>query len=112
MAFPGPKVHRVSRRKLGRGQMTSPVVAMVTPTAATDVATLVFSQPVIWSMPGTVPTFFTCTGIAAVSAVQTSSTQIAITFAASVAAAAYKFVQDVTITQANGGAIAPASGTF
>lgn len=47
MAFPTPKVHRKSRRKLGRGQSVHlpQVTCAVTDTA--DTATLTFSVPVV-----------------------------------------------------------------
>jgi hypothetical protein len=59
MAFPGPKVHRPSRRKLGRGQYpnTFQVGVTVTSTGTTN-ATLTFASPVVVSglLPLTVAT--------------------------------------------------------
>lgn len=47
MAYPGPKVHRVNRRKLGRGQYptTNGISVVVTDSGST--ATLTFSRPVV-----------------------------------------------------------------
>jgi hypothetical protein len=52
MAFPGPKVHRPSRRKLGRGQYpnTFQVPVTVTSTGTTN-ARLTFGSPVVVSGP-------------------------------------------------------------
>jgi hypothetical protein len=48
-SYPGPKVHRVNRRKLGKGQY--PTSGTVTPTLslATTVLTITFSRPVLVS---------------------------------------------------------------
>lgn len=59
MAFPGPKVHRPSRRKLGRGQYppVTQVAVAVTSTGTTN-ARLTFAAPVVVSamIPLTVAT--------------------------------------------------------
>jgi hypothetical protein len=57
-SFPSAKVHRPSRRKLGRGQHTQVPAAVITPTFTSTVVTLTFNVPVVVS--GTVPV--TCTG--------------------------------------------------
>lgn len=53
MAFPGTKIHRPSRRKLGKGQtpQTSSVTCVLS--AATTTLTLTFSRPVV--VTGTIP---------------------------------------------------------
>lgn len=53
MAYPGSKVHRVSRRKLGRGQYptSNGVTVVVTDTGST--ATLTFARPVV--VTGNIP---------------------------------------------------------
>ena len=52
-SFPGSKIHRPSRRKLGRGQHTQVPAAVITPTITSSVLTLTFNVPVVVS--GTVP---------------------------------------------------------
>ncbi len=52
-SFPGSKIHRPSRRKLGRGQHTQVPAAVVTPSITGSVLTLTFNVPVVVS--GTVP---------------------------------------------------------
>jgi hypothetical protein len=48
-AYPGPKVHRSNRRKLGRGQFPSGNSVAVVVTDAGSVATLTFSKAVVVS---------------------------------------------------------------
>lgn len=48
MAYPTPKVHRVSRRKLGRGQYPSSTGTTVTLTnPSANVVDLIFARPVV-----------------------------------------------------------------
>lgn len=52
MAYPGPKVHRPSRRKLGRGQYPQTADATVTVTAHTTTsADLTFNEPMVIAGP-------------------------------------------------------------
>jgi hypothetical protein len=46
-SYPGPKVHRANRRKLGRGQFPTGGSVTVTLTNATVTLTLTFSGPVV-----------------------------------------------------------------
>lgn len=46
-SYPGSKVHRPSRRKLGRGQHTQVPAVTITVTDTADTATLTFSQAVV-----------------------------------------------------------------
>jgi hypothetical protein len=49
-AYPGPKVHRVNRRKLGKDQSpTSQGVAVVVTSSGTTNVTLTFGRPVVVS---------------------------------------------------------------
>lgn len=48
-SFPGAKVHRHNRRKLGRGQVPSRPPVAVTASASTVTVTLTFSVPVVVS---------------------------------------------------------------
>lgn len=50
-AFPGPKVHRVSRRKLGKGQHVQVPPVNITATVSTVTVSLVFGQPVVINGP-------------------------------------------------------------
>lgn len=52
-SFPGAKVHRVSRRKLGRGQHAAAPPVTITMSSSTSTVTLTFSVPVVVS--GTIP---------------------------------------------------------
>jgi len=52
-SYPGPKVHRVNRRKLGRGQTPSVPQLNCTLTDSTTTLTLTFSSPVV--VTGTIP---------------------------------------------------------
>jgi hypothetical protein len=47
MSFPSSKVHRVSRRKLGRGQATVAPGVPITVTGAGSTATLTAARPVV-----------------------------------------------------------------
>ena len=109
MAYPGPKVHRVSRRKLGRGQYPPISGTMTTVTTTTPVVHLVFSGPVVVRgliNPGVA-------GLTPVSQTIVSPTAVDVTMSAATTGLAYAFVpSQTTISAANGGAIAPASGTF
>jgi hypothetical protein len=55
MSYPGPKVHRANRRKLGRGQYPTAlgVAAVITTTGTTNM-TITFARPVV--VTGTIPT--------------------------------------------------------
>lgn len=52
--YPGAKVHRVNRRKLGKGQVATVPQLNATLTASTTTLTLSFSSPVV--VTGTIPT--------------------------------------------------------
>lgn len=51
MAFPGPKVHRVNRRKLGRGQFPTTTAVACVITGASTTVTLTFARPVVVTGP-------------------------------------------------------------
>jgi hypothetical protein len=109
MAFPGPKVHRTNRRKLGRGQTLpiAPVVCTVTGTSST--ATLTFSAPVIVSGP--IP--LSVVGLTPVTQTVTSSTVVTILFSAALGSAAWSLPGGAAnVATYQGGGVAPASGTF
>ena len=53
-SFPGAKVHRESRRKLGRGQTVQQTPVMITATASTVTVTYTLNRPCV--INGIVPT--------------------------------------------------------
>lgn len=52
-SYPGSKVHRVDRRKLGRGQQVDQPAANMVVTGSASTATLTFNVPVV--VNGTIP---------------------------------------------------------
>lgn len=55
MSYPGPKVHRKNRRKLGRGQFaTATGVGCTITSSGTTNLTMTFARPVV--VTGTIPT--------------------------------------------------------
>lgn len=108
-SFPGAKVHRVSRRKLGRGQSTQFPAATVTPVAATAVVTCTFSQPVVYSGG---PLLSLSGSHVLLTAVQTTPTVVVLTFSATVVGATWTVVEPSPARTMQGGGVAPATGTF
>lgn len=108
--FPSSKVHRVSRRKLGRGQHTqlAPVTVVVTDTG--DVATLTFSNPIV--VNGTIP-MNVSGGLTLVSQVVVSPTVVTQTYSGALTTKTYSIpVGSPTITGTQGQSFAGVSGTF
>ena len=107
-SYPGAKVHRHNRRKLGRGQ--NPVFAGPTLTvtaSAADVMQIVSSEPVVWG-----------SAIAATVATRTIVSQavidqntVQITFSGAVATHAWTVPAGAGVAY-NGGPTPQASGTF
>jgi hypothetical protein len=109
MAYPGPKVHRVSRRKLGRGQYPNSVQVTVTAATTTPNVTLTFSSPVVFRNANG----FAISGQTIVSASQTSPTTVEIVMSGTTTSAAYTFNgSSGGISSASGGAINSIAGTF
>jgi hypothetical protein len=107
--YPGPKVHRRSRRKLGRGQHQQSPVATTTAATTTPNVTLTFSVPVIVSGP----LEFTISGQTVVSQSQTSPTTYVFVMSGTTTSAAYSFPGDQpNIATFQGGQVAGVSGTF
>jgi hypothetical protein len=110
MAYPTPKVHRTSRRKLGRGQY--PGVAAVTATLtnpSADVVEITFARPVV--VTGTIP-LNTSSG-AFVSQNVSSPTTVLQTFSASQAAATVTLPSNAAnVSTYQGGGVAGAAVTF
>jgi hypothetical protein len=107
-SYPGAKVHRHSRRNLGRGQtpVVSPVSITVTNSSA-DVMQIVSSAPVVWQKSIAA----TAVGATIVSQAVISTTEVQITFSGSIAAAAWT-VPQAAGTSYYGGQTPAASGTF
>ncbi len=90
MAFPGPKVHRTNRRKLGRHQspQVPPITFTFSPTGtAATVAVYTVSANVPIVVTGLVP-FVTSTPGTVASQTIVSPTQVAVTFSAVTASTA------------------------
>ena len=110
MSFPGPKVHRQNRRKLGRGQ--SPTAAgctvAVTSTGTTNV-TLTFSRPVV--VTGNIPT--TVATRTLVSQTVVSGTVVTQVWSGNVTTLAYTVPSNpANVMTYQGGAVAGTTGTF
>ena len=92
-SYPGAKVHRVNRRKLGRGQSVPRAGTTVALTASTTTVTLTFASPVIVS--GVIPVVYNGGAITIVSQTQTSPTVVTQTVSASAASATYSLANQV-----------------
>ncbi len=110
MAFPGPKVHRVSRRKVGRGQTAvsaTGTVVSVTPTGSNLL--IEYSIPVVVRGP---------IGIAVatrtiVSQTALGGTAVAIVLSGAATGLAWSIpANSPNVSTYTGGKIAGASGTF
>jgi hypothetical protein len=108
-SFPGPKVHRRNRRKLGRGQSTQTPAASLSAVASTVTVTVTSNVPIIVS--GVVP--WTTDAGTLVSQAQTSPTTFNLVFSTSQAAATYSLPANCgAIRTFSGGGNAALSGTF
>ena len=109
-SFPGPKVHRRSRRKLSRGQVPPiPPVAVVV-TSVGMVATLTFGVAVV--VHGT-PNLNVSGGLTLVSQVVISPTVIQQTYSDALVGKTYLLAPgDPSVSSFQGGVVAGASGTF
>jgi hypothetical protein len=109
-SFPGSKVHRVSRRKLGRGQHVQLPPVMITGAAATTTVTLTFSTPVVVS--GNIPLTLSAGG-PLLSQSQTSPTTVVQHYTSSAAGATWSIAAGLPmISTFQGGSNAAAGGTF
>lgn len=110
MAFPGPKVHRTSRRKLGRGQYPGGTGVTCTITDAGSVATLTFARPVV--VTGTIP-LAVSGGPTFVSQTIVSPTVVTQTFSAALTTKTYNLPANAAgVSTYQGGGVAGTSGTF
>lgn len=109
-SYPTANVHRVSRRKLGRGQYPGAAGVAATITATGSVATLTFAAPVVIS--GTVP-FSVAGGPTFVSQSVTSPTVMTQTFSAALSGHAYTLPSNANnVRTPQGGVTIGESGTF
>ena len=109
--YPGAKVHRVSRRHLGRGQSAQQAntVTCVLTNPSADVITMTFSKPVVVS--GVIP--LTSTVPAFVSQTIVSSTVVQQTWSASQAAATVTLPGNAAnVATYQGGGVVGTSVTF
>jgi hypothetical protein len=110
MAYPGPKVHRKNRRKLGRGQFaTATGVAVVVTSTGTTNMTMTFARPVV--VTGTIPS--TVAGKTLVSQTVVSGTVVTQVWSGNVTGLAYTVPAGAAnvLTQ-QGGPTTGTSGTF
>jgi hypothetical protein len=110
MAYPGAKVHRTSRRKLGRGQYPPSLGTTVTLTnPSANVVDLTFARPVV--VTGIIPTQ-TSAGVL-VNQQVSSGTLVIQTYNVSQAAATIVFPPNAAnVTTQQGGGVAGTSITF
>jgi len=108
-SYPGSKVHRKNRRKLGRGQTPSypPTAVTVTSTGA-DTFKVVAAVPCVFDTSGAGITVATLTFV---SATQVSTTELDVTMSGAISGHAYSIPGGLGVNFM-GGATAAASGTF
>jgi hypothetical protein len=106
-SFPNSKIHKPSRKKLGKGQVPPTAPATVTPSVATTTVTLTASVPGIFANPTT----FVATGGTIVSQGQLTPTTYQIVYTATQAAAVWTLPAHAFTTNSGGTSIA-SSGTF
>lgn len=108
-SYPGAKVHRVSRRKLGRGQHVQLVAVRATITANTVTTNCVFDRPAVVS--GIID-LHVGSGIALVSQLQVDATHVTQVYLSSVVGKTWSVDGSAPVRSFQGGLLAPASGTF
>jgi hypothetical protein len=108
-SYPGSKVHRSSRRKLGRGQHVQLSPAIASLAASTSTVTITFNVGVIVS--GAVNLHLS-TGGPLVSQAQTSPTTVVQHYTSSVVGATWSITPNEPVATFQGGGLATARGTF
>jgi hypothetical protein len=108
-SFPSSKVHRRSRRSLSRGQHVQVPGVTGTPVATTTTVVFTFSAPVVVS--GTIPLHLSGSH-PLVSQVQNSPTEVTQVYSATVVGDTWSLDSSAPVATFQGGALAPASGTF
>ena len=108
--YPGPKVHRVSRRHLGRGQAASapPITATITGTA--DTASVLFNVPVV--VGGPIP-LAVSGGVTVVSQTTTPPKLVTIQYSGALSGLTYTLPPNAAnVASFQGGKTAGQTGTF
>lgn len=109
MSYPGNKVHRRNRRRLGRGQGPFPSSVSTTVTSSGSTVILTFSQPV--NVSGAIN--IAVATLTYVSQVVNSPTQVTVTMSGAVATHAWSLPSPVAnVTSYQGGPALGGSGTF
>ena len=109
-SYPTSKVHRASRRKLGKGQYPTSLGITVAVTDSGSVATLTFSRPVVVS--GTIP-MTVAGGPTFVSQTVVSPTVVTQTFSAALTTHTYSIPSGAAnVSSYQGGQLEGAAGTF
>lgn len=108
-SFPSQKVHRINRRKLGRGQYPTSPAVLVAVNSASDTVTLTFNQPVVVSGP--IP--IVVGSLVPSSQAVVSSTVVTITYPSPVTTLAWHMPANAAnVATYQGGGTAASSGTF
>ena len=109
-SYPSAKVHRPSRRKLGRGQHTQLPQANLVVTDTADTATLTFDRPVI--VNGVIPLNVTG-GVTLTTQTIVSQTVVHQLYSGPLTTLQYSFpANDPSVANMQGGGCAGAAGTF
>lgn len=111
MSFPTPKVHRVNRRKLGKGQHVQLPPATCVVTSSGDVAVLTFNTPVV--VNGSLDLH--PTALSLVSQTQISATVWHVTYGSALTGVAYTGIaagSPIVNTMQGGGFAGIPGGTF
>jgi hypothetical protein len=109
MSYPGPKVHRVSRRKLGRGQHQQVAGTLCSAATTTPNVTVTFASPVVVSGPLEI----TVGSLTIVSQSQTSPTTVVFVMSGPTTGLAYNFpAGQPNVSNMQGGAVGGTAGTF
>lgn len=109
MSFPSAKVHRVSRRQLGRGQHVQQPAVVAVPVATTTTVVITFGVPVVVS--GTINLHLSGSHTL-VSQTVNSPTQVTQVYSATVVGSTWSLNGSEPVSTFQGGAVAPAGGTF
>lgn len=108
--YPGPKVHRVSRRHLSKGQFPAINGAVATITSTASTATITFQTPVV--VAGIIP-LAVIGGPTFVSQTVVSPTVVTQTFSAALATHTYNLPSNAAnVATFQGGKTVGESGTF
>ena len=108
-SFPGPKVHRANRRKLGRGQHIHNPNAIASPVASGSDVVVNFDRPVVVNGPLAIAVG----ALHIVSQTPVTAAQLRVTMSGPVVGLAWNIpAGQSTILTYQGGGLAAASGTF